>query len=134
MNSRRIATASGLTALLFLLDGLIAVLHGGEHGLASHALTDAGVGGVISVVFGFAFADQAVRQWAAADDAARGLLLNLSLGAIFWGFVRVGAGDGAIVPAVIGATWVAFWTVMFSPVADDEAHDDAETAPGPAAE
>ncbi len=91
MNSRRIATASGLTAALFLFDGIAAVMHGGDHGLTSHALTDAGVGGVISVVLGLAFADQAVRQWGAADDAARKLLFNLSLGAIFWGFVRVGA-------------------------------------------
>ena len=130
MNSRRIATASGLTAALFLFGGIAAVMHGGDHGLASHALTDAGVGGVISVLFGLVFADQAVRQWGAPDDAARKLLLNLSLGAIFWGFVRVGAGDAAIVPATVAATWLAFWTVRFAPITDD-VQEDAEDAAEP---
>ena len=125
MNSHRIATATALTAALFFLDGVIAVLHGGEHGLASHALTDAGVGGVISVGFGFAFADQAVRQWSAAEDAARGVLFNIALAAILWGFIRVGAGDGAIVPATVGATWVTFWTVLLAPIPEDEPQDDA---------
>ncbi len=131
MNSRRIATASGLAAALFLFDGIAAVMHGGDHGLASHALTDAGVGGVISVLFGLVFADQAVRQWGAADDAARKLLFNLSLGAIFWGFVRVGAGDAAIVPATVAATWLAFWVVMFAPITDDVPDDEEGTATEP---
>jgi hypothetical protein len=126
--SIRIASASALTGALYLFAALAAVLHAGEHGLG-HDFNGAGMAGVVHTLFALAFVDRAWLHRGQPDDAPRQDLFQLCLLALLWGFWRVGVADHAIVPAIVGTSWVLFSATLFSPIPeDDEEHEDEAPA------
>lgn len=123
MQGRRVAVATVLTGLLLLLDGVTGVL--GAESLAGPGLQGAGVSALISVTLAFAFVDAGVTQWRTLDDTNRMGLVKLGLLGLVWGFWRVSGGGVAIVPAIVGMTWVVSQAALFStPDESDEPHGD----------
>ncbi len=116
MDSRRITAASVLTAMLLIVDAFWALAKMGEDGLG-HSMSGAGIGTLVSTLFAFAFLDAGMRDY---PGIKRGALTKLTLGGILWAFWRIGGGDVAMIPAVVGMTWVLFVVTLWSPIEDDE--------------
>ena len=119
MDSRRITAASILTALLLVADAFWALAHAGEHGLG-HDMSGAGVGALASTLFAFAFLDAGMRDYPGIE---RGPLTKLTLAALVWAFWRIGGGDVAMIPAVVGMSWVLFVVTLWTPIEEDEEGD-----------
>jgi len=125
MDSRRITAASILTALLLVADAFWALAHAGEHGLG-HDMSGAGVGALASTLFAFAFLDAGMRDYPGIE---RGPLTKLTLAALVWAFWRVGNGDVAMIPAVVGMSWVLFVVTLWTPIEEDEEDKDVDSSP-----
>jgi len=115
MDSRRITAASILTAFLLVADAYWALAHMGEDGLG-HNMSGAGIGALASTLFAFAFLDAGVRDY---PGIKRSSLTKLSLVAIVWAFWRIGGGDVAMIPAIVGMCWVLFVVTLWTPIEDD---------------
>lgn len=115
MDSRRITAASILTALLLIVDAFWVLAHMGEDGLG-HDLSGAGSSALASTIFAFAFLDAGMRDY---PGIKRGSLTKLTLAGLLWAFWCIGAGDVAMIPAVVGMSWVLFVVTLWSPTGDD---------------
>ena len=119
----RLGLAALITALLLLLDATVTIL-GATDGLAGPGLQGPGIAALLSATLAFAFADAGLAQWKAPAGADRGGLVKLGLAGLFWGFVRVNAGDAIIVLAIVGMTWVVAQAALFTAPAEDEEEDE----------
>ena len=121
MDSRRITAASILTALLLIADAFWALAHAGDHGLG-HDMSGAGVGALASTLFAFAFLDAGMRDYPGIE---RGALTKLTLAGLVWAFWRIGADDIAMIPAVVGMSWLLFVVILWTPIEEDEELDSS---------
>jgi len=125
MDSKRISAACILTALLLVADAFWALAHAGEHGLG-HDMTGAGVGALAATLFAFAFLDAGIRDYAGID---RGSLIKLALAGLVWGFWRIAADDVAMIPAIVGMSWVLFVVTLWTPIEEEEGEEENSSSP-----
>ncbi len=127
MQGRRIAIATILSGLLLLVDAVLAVAT--AESLGGAGFYGPGLASITSATLGFALVDTGVRSWDTEDGIDRVGVLKLGLTGIFWGFVRVGGGAGAIVPAIVGMTWVVSQAALFKEADEDEDEAPSEASP-----
>jgi len=127
MQYLRVAATAGLTTGLLTFDGLMILYGAGDAGLGGSGLMGAGLGAILTLLLALGIADGAARQWGSEDGASRTQLLTLSLLGIAWTLLRIELGDLWAVPAVVGLTWIATQTSLFSEaVLDDDTEETEE--------